>query len=126
MTMIVFTKREAGILFDRLSAPDAVAEALTDTHPDDEAPSYTCEEALVAAEKLGTEINLFRSVNVETQLDRDVIADAVDGSVFPYFIDDSYEDGDMTAAERGGWIATLRRIERKLAKAGIEASFPRG
>ena len=123
MTQITFTKRESDVMMSRLSVPDCIAEALTDTRHED-APSYSYAEALTLAEQLETELERDNQVTINSDVARDIVADAVDGSTYPYFLYDAVENLDMTSRERAGWRRVLSAIERKLAAVGIDASFP--
>ncbi len=124
MVTLTFTKREAEILHSRLSAPDCIAEALTDVYPGDPEPPYCRADAEVAAERLANELEEHNQLTFSDQVERDVIEDAIDGSTFPYFIADAVQDGDMTKAEAAKWRRDMQSICRKLKPHGIDARFP--
>ena len=121
MNQINFTKMESDVVVSRLSVPDCIAEALTDT---DETLSYSYATALDVAQELETELERDNCVTINSAVARDVVADAVDGSTYPYFLDDAVENLDMTSRERAGWRRVLSAIERKLTAHGIDARFP--
>lgn len=126
MVTVKFTKREAEILHSRLSAPDCIAEALTDVYPGDPEPPYTHAEAMVAAERMSIEIEEHHQATFEDQCERDVLTDAIEGSTFPYFIAEAVMDEDMTKAEGAKWRRDMQSICRKLKPHGIDTTFPNG
>lgn len=124
MTRIRFTKDEAETIDSRLSAPDCIAEALTDVYPGDPVPPYTHAEAMRAADRMHATLTRELCLDFASRVERDVAEDIVDGSVFGYFIADALADGDMMPSEAQRWRRAMRSVERKLARAGIRARFP--
>lgn len=126
MPEIRFTELEAEIMDSRLSAPDCIAEALTDVFPGEPNPPYTKSEAMQAAERIWRELQTTKTVSISSRVERDIIEDAIDGSTFPYFISDAVEDDDITAAKAASYRRAMSAIEKKARAVGLGASFPRG
>ncbi len=126
MPSLSFTKLEIEILAHRLSIPECIAEGLTDYDPaDEDAPPYSFDEAHAVAERLCDEIEKHGRLTFNAQIDRDVIADAVDGATFPSLVNDAFDCDDLTKAQVAAYRRAYRSIEAKLAAEGIAAKFPK-
>lgn len=123
MPTIKFTAKEAEAIDARLSAPDLIAEALTDVFPGDPAPPYSYRDALKTAEWLLGELQSSQTLTFNNRLERDVITDAVDGSCLPDWIADAVIDDDMTRSEAAAWKRAMKGVCRKCALHGINVAF---
>lgn len=118
-----FTPKDCEVLLDRLSIPDCIAECFLDTHPDDPPCEYTWEEVEDAASKLEDMIDDLGCVILESDVECDVLIDAVEGSTMPSKMKDAFDEGAITAGQYNKYKRVFRAIERKMAAAGLEAKF---
>jgi hypothetical protein len=122
-TLIKFTDQEISILLHRFTIPECIAEALTD-HADDEEPivNFPTEYVQRRAEAMSDELTQKRQLVIITDLDREILVDAIEGSTLGYII---MESDDFTMEEKRKKIRTLRSIEKKVRDHNIETTgFP--
>ncbi len=126
MPKLDFTKSEAEVLLHRLTLHDCIAEALTDYDPEcDPAPAFTRADVEATSARLERELASKRTLTIETDIERAVIEDVVDGNTFGPGLDDALDD-QLTKRQIAEWRAVMRRLNDKLHKfAGIESRFPR-
>lgn len=125
MPILYFTPREVACLDQRMSVPECIAEALTDYDPDhDPPPPFKTDEVEERADAMWHELKTTGTITIETDLDRAILEDAIDGSVFGDFIRDDVTDGNMPKIEADRWRRAMKTIETKVKIVGINATFP--
>jgi hypothetical protein len=120
--VINFTSTQWPLVFDRLDAPCAIVNALTDHEEGDDRPEPDNTEIWDRIRDMA----LDQRVTIRDQLDLDILIDAVEGSIMPAKLKDQLNFG--TSAEIREARLMLRQIkplERMLFAAGIDAVFPK-
>lgn len=114
-----FNKQEREFLLHRLEAPEAIAEALTDT-----------DESRFSFDQVEHEANLLR-VAVEqlesidsTPLQIEVLQDAVDGATYGYVIKDGHDLEQLTSSQYYAKRKAIQTCTEKLNAAGIKCECP--
>lgn len=109
---IRFSPTDCEVILDRLTVPDALAEALTDVPEGEPGPDYSAEDVLEAAATLERvfrgELLLARRL---TPVEADTLADAIEGSTWA-----ARAWGRHARAELGP--GTFDRILREIEHAG--------
>ncbi len=116
---VFLTVNERDILSDRLSLTDCICEAL-------EHLEYEKEKIERCAEKWSNKFEwsgLFPECKL-TELDKEVLGDAIDGSTYVISIKQMLEAGEITKAQYAAKIRIMRSIEKKMAGFGIDVKFP--
>lgn len=121
MPTVRLTPREAEIMQHRLTLDDCISEAITDCDP----PSpHSQEQVAEAARRLERELATSRTLTIETALDLEIVEDVVDGNTFGVGLDDGVGNEELTPAEASAWRRTMRALNSKLAKIGVQSVFP--
>lgn len=121
-TPLTLTKNEANILLHRLTVPDAIADCLLDTEG---LTTATHSEIMNCAFDLQRQINHTQSLTIDTELQRIIIADAVDGSTYFANIEDEIALGNITHQWATALLRACDSLEAKLRAIGIESRNPR-
>lgn len=121
--IIELTDNEWGILEHRLDLADCLADAL---HNDDDATESENEanwqRVYSAAAALNSTIGQTKTIDVDalTQLDKEILADCLDGSTFFCGAEDAVKNGDWSRQQLAAMQRVGRSLERKFNEAGIE------
>jgi hypothetical protein len=117
---IKFTPGEWKLIEDRLTVPDAIAEAMTDNDAALPGDKERFHDAAVFMALHGPEVTL------EGTYDRGVLEDAVEGSTMPAKLADQIQYGSPAAQrEARGLARQIAKVERRLAEIGIHVRFPK-
>jgi chaperonin GroEL (HSP60 family) len=124
MPVLRLTKLQAEMLHDRLTLPECIVEALTDgTDRTDRAEIEKVANALEKIMRIIAEKSGFGSyVTFETELEMEVLAEALEGGTYLCRMEDAYNDGDITAAEWRKYRRAADDLAEKMRKAGIETT----
>jgi hypothetical protein len=112
---VKLTAGDVEVLLDRLHQPDCIVEAMTDVHPDDGPAAYEADEIEAAIETL---VEVLRGQRILLRplligIETEVLAEAIEGSVWLAMADNQYNDGIISAAK-------LARYERQLRAAAAK------
>lgn len=116
---VFLTTKERDILCDRLSLPYCICEALEHL----EYEGGAIESCIEKWNKKFEEGGLFPECEL-TELDKEVLGDAMDGSTYVASIKQMYEAGEVTKGQYAAKIRIVRSIEKKMAGFGIDVKFP--
>ena len=122
-TLVSFTPLEAQALLQRLQETAGVARALTSDRRSHRDASYTYRDAFTVVVAITDLIKLGRPISVVTQLTRDILFEAVDGSWWGKMTDEALDDEEISSQQHGARWKLMRSISSKLAKHGINAKF---
>ena len=120
---IKLTDSEWGILEHRLDLADCLADCL---HNDDDATEGENEEnwqrVYEAADALNRKISQTKTIDVDalTELDKEILADCLDGSTFFCDSEDAVKNGDWSRQQLNALQRAGRSLQQKLNEAGIE------
>lgn len=121
--IIKFDDDEVAALMQRFTVPECIAEALTD-HADDEKPVVAVPAQYVEdrAIALARELTEHRQLVIITDVDKEIVKDAIEGSTLPGIINDLYNEGEYTKKEANRRMKTLEKLEIKLRGHGIDTT----
>lgn len=120
--VINFTSAQWPLILDRLEAPCAIVNALTDYEEGDDRPVPDNVEIWDRIRDMA----LDQRVTIRDQLDLDILIDAVEGSTMPAKLKDVVESGTPHGQREARWmLKQIKPLERMLHAAGVEATFPK-
>lgn len=120
--VINFSSAQWPLIFDRLDAPCAIVNALTDHEEGDDRPEPDNTEIWDRIRDMA----LDQRVTIRDQLDLDILIDAVEGSTMPAKLKDVAERGTPHGQREARWmLKQIKPLERMLNAAGVEAVFPK-